>query len=369
MRNWHRLTERASPRKRYALGLVVLVIVSVIGIGIVTAGAVDGTGTAESLQQGSAGFSGTTDLEDAETKYTGERENDSAGLSVADAGDVNGDGVDDLLIGAPLQNSSEEDAGAAYIVFGPADPGTVSLDDADVKLSGVDDNDRAGYAVSTAGDVNGDGIDDVIVGAPGYDGQAGSNTGAAYIVYGNESLPSELRLSNADSVITGSEAGASAGFSVADVNDSASGNRVLIGAPFDDENGADSGVVYLVESDTLSETVDLDADADARFIGEASGDRAGWAVSTAGDVDDGGTEDIVIGAPKHNASDGEIPDAGAAYIASSAAGGAVPLDNVTAKFSGAAAGDQAGYAVADAGDFDNDTVADVVIGAPTRRSS
>ena len=126
--------------------------------------------------------SGTVDLGAADAKLTGEAEFDYAGGSVSGAGDVNGDGWDDLLVGAPYEDSGGSGAGAAYLVLGPVS-GTVDLAAANAKLTGEAGSDWAGYSVSGAGDVNGDGSDDLLVGAYGED-TGGSDAGAAYLVLG-----------------------------------------------------------------------------------------------------------------------------------------------------------------------------------------
>ena len=104
------------------------------------------------------------------------------------AGDVNGDGVDDLLIGAPGADANGDFSGASYVVFGGAgvgNGGNLELSALDgtngFKLSGVA-YDASGFAVSTAGDVNGDGLDDLLIGAPGSDQNGGF--GVSYVVFG-----------------------------------------------------------------------------------------------------------------------------------------------------------------------------------------
>ena len=120
------------------------------------------------------GFTGgTISLGFADAKLTGEATYDYAGYSVSGAGDVNGDGWDDLLVGADGEDFGGTVAGAAYLVLGPVS-GTVDLGASDAKLSGEAGGDYAGVSVSGAGDVDGDGSDDLLVGA----------LGAAYLVLG-----------------------------------------------------------------------------------------------------------------------------------------------------------------------------------------
>src|SRR5688500_12671561 len=105
-------------------------------------------------------------------KIQGENESDDAGRSVSVAGDINSDGINDLIVGAFRNDSGGPDAGAAYVVFGttggfatPVDLDDIAAGTGGFKIQGEDAFDYAGSSVSGAGDVNGDGIDDLVVGA------------------------------------------------------------------------------------------------------------------------------------------------------------------------------------------------------------
>jgi hypothetical protein len=118
----------------------------------------------------------------ADAAYTGEAGNDLAGGAVSVAGDVDGDGFDDLLVGA-YGYSGGSNAGAAYLVLGSPTPADLSLSAADARYTGEAADDYAGHSVSGARDVDGDGFDDLLVGAH-YDDAGGTKAGAAYLLVG-----------------------------------------------------------------------------------------------------------------------------------------------------------------------------------------
>ena len=118
---------------------------------------------------------------------------DHSGNSVSGAGDINGDGIEDLLVGAPEAYPFTVNSGASYVVFGkntatagafPANLNLANLNGTTgFKLSGVRYSDYSGFSVSAAGDINGDGVADLIIGAVGADPN-GLSSGASYVVFG-----------------------------------------------------------------------------------------------------------------------------------------------------------------------------------------
>ena len=249
-----------------------------------------------------------------------------AGWSVAGAGDVNGDKRQDVVVGAPWANpNGRAFGGSAYVVFGRAAPTTVDLavPGGGFRIDGPTEGDivfgGAGWSVSGAGDVNGDGRADVIVGFPFYNAGRRENSGAAFVVFGKStSAPVDLAsLGNRGFRIDGARAGDLAGASVAALGDVNLDGRadVLVGAEQADNNGRrDSGSVYIVYGKKDSRAVDLRAldNAGARLDGEVADDLAGWSVAPAGDVNGDKRPDVLVGA---HASDGNgRNESGAAYL-------------------------------------------------------
>jgi hypothetical protein len=245
--------------------------------------------------------SGTFDLESADAKLVGEAADDAAGTSVSSAGDVDGDGNGDIVVGAYWNDEGATDAGAAYLMLGPVTETDLSV--ADAKLVGEAAHDWAGNDVSGAGDVDGDGHDDLIVGAR-YEGVA--DRGAAYVVLGP--VTGTLDLSLADAKLSGH-------------SDEDEAGGYVSGAGDLDDDGHDDLLVEMSNTLTLTGlvatyvvrgpvtgTLDLFG-ADARLDGGGSGGPD--AVSDAGDLDDDGYGDFLVGATY---DDDAGAFAGAAYV-------------------------------------------------------
>jgi len=129
-------------------------------------------------------ITGERSLTDADAKLVGEADGDLT-FRAANAGDVDGDGLADVLVGARQNDRAGEDAGAAYLQLGPFE-GTIDLAQADVTWLGEAGGDQAGRKVAGAGDVDGDGLGDLLIGAH-FEGSAATDAGAAYLVLGRPS--------------------------------------------------------------------------------------------------------------------------------------------------------------------------------------
>jgi hypothetical protein len=298
-------------------------------------------------------LSGTIDVSNADVIFQGMG---GAGWSVSSAGDFNGDGVDDLIIGAPdAAPDLTYGAGESYLIYGSkttALPGICHLYNADVIFQGIDGEDSSGASVSSAGDFNGDGVDDLIIGAR-HAGKA--NAGESYLVYGSKTTPlsGTYNLSNADVIFQGINAWELSGQPVAsagDVNGDGVGD-VMIG-------GSDNTyLVYGSKTRPLSGTYSL-SNADVIF-------NRGGAVSSAGDVNGDGADDVIIGSPLAR-PDG-ISDAGESYLVygskTTPLVGTYDLSNADVIFRGSEGGDFAGSSVSSAGDVNGDGVADLLLAA------
>jgi Ca2+-binding RTX toxin-like protein len=308
--------------------------------------------------------------------------NSAAGISVGGAGDVNGDGFDEVIVGAYNAAYRGSGAGESFVVFGS--PHHVAphlrlqlLDGSNgFRIMGADQGDASGISVAGAGDVNGDGFDDVIVGAFNAD-PYGTNAGAAYVVFGTGSGFARLvDLAGLDGsngfrmAATGAAFG-NIGYAVSgagDVNGDGLAD-VVVGAR---ASGGTAGATFVVFGSTAGFDAALDVstlDGSNGFLinGAARGSWSGFSVSSAGDINGDGVGDLIIGAP-YAAADG-VAEAGQTFVVfGSATGFPASLDLSSLdgskgfRIDGAAAGDESGSCVSAAGDVNGDGIDDLVIG-------
>jgi hypothetical protein len=277
------------------------------------------------------------------------------GFSVAPAGDVNGDDIPDLIVGAPSYDGIQGFAGRAYLFLGPFD-GDRSAEDADATISAVNFGDNLGFSVASAGDTNGDGFDDLLIGARSNDAN-GIQAGQAYLFLGP--IHGELRVSDATAVISG-EAFDELGRAVAGVGDLDHDGLadIAIGAPLANGIAVSSGRV-LVYYGPVSGALTT-ADADAVIDGITFNEMLGTSVAAAGDLNDDGTGDLVIGAPRPNLNGAGTGHAYVFYGPVTGHHGANEADVILA---GEALNDEFGMSVAGAHDVNGDGVDDLLVGA------
>ena len=308
------------------------------------------------------GPGGDGEVAEATAQLNGGTAGDAAGYAVSFAGDLDGDGLQELLIGAPSVTVSARGDGAAYLVLGAGLSGARSLADADAVIRGEGRNAAAGTAFAQAGDWDGDGVVDLWVGAS-TDGRGGASAGAVSLVSG--ATRGALDLDDAPFTLVGDEQEAYLGGALASLDLNGDGALDLAaGAIGDDRGGDGAGAVFLALGDPsggLSGAVSAD-EADLILIGERAEDRAGAALTNAGDTDGDGLDDLLIGAW---GDDTAGLNAGAAYLLLGASAGVGTLDLSAADgiFLGEAVEDYAGFAVAGGGDSDGDGYADLLIGA------
>jgi PKD repeat protein len=316
----------------------------------------------------SSGWTMDNNLSNVDASFIGEDKFDNSGYSVAGAGDVNGDGYDDILIGAYHDEEGGEYAGQTYLILGKATGWTMDTDlsKADASFIGEDADDRSGNSVAGAGDINGDNYDDILIGAP-WDEAGGSKAGQTYLIFGKASgWTMDTDLSNADASFIGENADDRSGNSVVGAGDiNGDGyDDILIGAHYDDDGGNDAGQTYLILGNASGWVMDTDlANADASFIGENGGDYSGWSVSGVGDVNGDGYDDILIG--DYGDDDGGS-SAGQTYLILGKASGWVmdtDLSKADASFIGEYKDDYSGWSVAAADDVNSDGYDDILIGA------
>lgn len=284
------------------------------------------------------------------------------GLSVAGVGDINDDGFDDIAVGAPALNS-EETSGKAYVFFGPLEAG-VTLDDADVVFGTSSPFDWVGHSLGDVGDVTGDGVADLLIGATPFFGSQAVN--AAYVFHG----PLEEG-SNAAVAAQGAIYSDTVGYimkqaryqtGAGDVNGDGI-HDIAIGGFAD--GSAEAGKAYVFHGPI--DAVFRYSEAELTVEGDVEQGNLGLSIAALEDFDGDGTSDLLVGAPGY--TDPMLASPGGAYLLPGDMSGTTGLENVIATFGGEGPGDLAGFDVDSAGDVDGDGLADILVAAPTHLNS
>ena len=299
---------------------------------------------------------------------------------IARIGDLNGDGRQDIVVGAPGDDDKASDAGRVFVLMNPLPGGsTVTVADGltHMIIDGVNAGDRAGAAVGAVSDLNADGRAEVLVGAPGMDVGANADAGVGFVVWGaggaaSVDLGDPFNGDGKGFAIKGQAAGDAAGTTMLAIGDLNGDGKaeILIGAPGNDAGGADAGAAYVVWGRAGSSAVNLASVAAGtggfRITGASGGDAVGAVLGAVGDLNGDGRAEILVGVPEAGSHGSH---AGAVYVVfGQATGTGVNLANVAAGTGGfvinGADDDGAGAAVAGLGDVNGDGLADILVGAP-----
>ncbi len=281
------------------------------------------------------------------------------GISVAGAGDVNGDGYADVIVGASGYDDGQSNEGAAFVFHGSAS-GIIGNSPATANAALTSDLSGIGFGISVAGagDVNGDGYADVIVGASGYSAGAG----AAFVFYGSGTGIVGINLASAHQ-LTCTQVSTSFGFSVAGAGDvNADGfDDVVVGAWLYDNGQTDEGAAFVFRGSASGVGTRTQLAANTQLESNQANAAFGFSVAGAGDVNSDGYADVIVGAQWYEVNPPFTPPTeGAAFVYHGGAGGMV-LD---ATIGGGQADMWFGRSVAGAGDVNGDGFADVIVGAP-----
>ena len=321
----------------------------------------------------------------------GQSAGDYSGISVSSAGDVNGDGFDDLIVGARMADpAGGANAGKSYVVFGKSsgfaggtELSAIAAGTGGFVLNGQSANDFSGVSVSSAGDINGDGLADLIVGAYLADPAGQSSAGKSYVVFGKSTGfvasvdLSAIAAGTGGFVLNGQGASNYSGISVSsagDVNGDGFADIIVGADGADPASGTNAGKSYVVFGKSTSFTASIDLSAVAAgtggFVlnGQTVNDFSGIHVSSAGDVNADGLDDLIVGAQQASPAGGS--HAGKNYVVFGKSTGftasidlsAIAAGNGGFVLNGESAGDYSGTSASSAGDVNGDGFADLIVG-------
>lgn len=306
---------------------------------------------------------------------------DHLGLSISCIKDINGDGVSDLIVGTP---NTSNNAGQAYVIFGNKDgycPAVLSLNSLDgtngfIINGNSSKGGQLGISVNS-GDINGDMISDVIIGAFYADVNGQKAAGETYVIYGNlGNFNAQINVADLDGnngfTVSGIKAADYSGFAVTSVDINGDGyDDVVIGAygASPDQTRIEAGQIYVIlGGSNLGSYIDitsLNGITGFTINGINSFDRAGMSISNGGDINKDGINDLLIGVPGAHNNTGQV------FVFYGKKHGFVPIFELSGingnngyRIDGINEGDRVGYSVSGVGDINGDGFDDFIIGAP-----
>jgi len=244
------------------------------------------------------------DTDEADVIFEGTREGGHLGSALAGGGDLDGDGLPEMILSAANLNEHASNGGAIYVFGGDSafDDEIISADDRDAKVYTHVANMKFGATLSFIGDANGDGRDDLLIGAPGARAH-GTKTGAAFLMLGhatNFSTGTAMLHTSMDAWYDGAAERDEAGTAITGLGDVDGDGRTefAIGAPKNNQNATNCGAAYLMLDPSVSGGAhDLTTEADVRYYGAESENRIGESLAGNIDLDNDSVLDLIIGGP------------------------------------------------------------------------
>ncbi len=303
---------------------------------------------------------------------------DIFGSSIANIGDLNGDGTSDIAVGATGDDHGGDDSGAVHILFMNDDGSveqTVEINDSTANGPELSDDDFFGSSIANIGDLNGDGTSDIVVGATGDD-DGGDNRGAIHILLMNDDGSVDQTVEINDSTANGPELsdGDFFGSSIANIGDLDNNGTsdIAVDAQGNDDGGDNRGAIHILfmnDDGSVEQTIEINDSTEPGPV-LSDNDIFGSSIANIGDLDNNGTSDIAVGAID---DDHGGPSSGAIHIIylstavshSGAIEQTIEINSSTANGPDLSQNDIFGSSIANIGDLDNNGTSDIAVGAPS----